>query len=388
MIPLAIPNLDGNEEAYLRDCVATNFVSSVGPYVDRFEQMVAEQTGAVKAIATCSGTTGLHAALTAVGVGHGDLVILPALTFIASANAISHCGAMPWLFDIDAESWTLDTDALKHALETDTERRDGTLIHKATGKRVAAIMPVYTMGLPARMDVIVPLAREYGLPVVADSAAALGARMGGRNIAELGADLSVLSFNGNKTVTSGGGGAVIGSDEALCARVKHLTTTARSGPDYTHDQVGFNYRMTNIAAAVGCAQLERLDHYVGRKKQVAAFYTQHLSDLPGMGRFPSPAWATSADWFSGVIVRDPDRIAPEALVAKLREAGIDARSFWKPMYLQPPYESAPKTPMPVTDAIWRNVIVLPCSTSITDDQLDHIATSFKSAVAQLSQDRG
>jgi hypothetical protein len=202
MIPLAIPNLAGNEAKYLQECVETNFVSSIGPFVIRFEEMVATAAGARFAVATSAGTTGLHAALAAVGVTRDDLVILPSFTFIASANAIAHCGAMPWLFDVDAGSWTLDGEAVARALAGETERRDGRLVHKGSGRRVAAMMPVFTLGMPADMDRLTALAREYRLPLVVDAAPALGARYKGRAVGALGADLTVFSFNGNKTVTA------------------------------------------------------------------------------------------------------------------------------------------------------------------------------------------
>lgn len=382
MIPLAIPNLDGNEEEYLRECVRTNFVSSVGPFVDRFEQLVAEASGARHAVATCSGTTGLHAALTAVGVGRDDLVILPAMTFIATANAVSHCGATPWLFDIENETWTLDVDAVARALERETDRREGKVVHRQTGRRVAAIMPVYTLGLPARMQALVPLARRYGLPVVADAAAALGATCTGRRVADLGADLSVFSFNGNKTVTAGGGGAIVGQDDALCARVRHLTTTARSGPDYTHDMVGFNYRMTNVTAAVGCAQMERLDYYVFRKRAIAARYNDALAHLPGFDAFPAPDWAESACWFSGVTVTPPAAPSAGMILDSLRFNDIDARPFWKPVNRQAPYSTAPCGQLDVTERLWQRIVVLPCSTSLTDADQDRVIDAILSGARE------
>jgi hypothetical protein len=258
MIPLAVPNLAGNEARYLQDCVATNFVSSVGPFVRRFEEMVAAATGAADAVAVSSGTVGLHLALVTAGVGRDDLVILPALTFIASANAIAHCGATPWLLDVSAESWTLDPAALDRTLAAETERRGGRLLHRASGRRVAAVMPVHTLGHPADMDAIAAIAAHHRLAVIADGAAALGATYKGRRPAELGAALTVLSFNGNKTVTAGGGGAVIGTDAGLLGIARHLSTTARVGEAYEHDRVGYNYRMTSLQAAVGCAQMEQL----------------------------------------------------------------------------------------------------------------------------------
>jgi dTDP-4-amino-4,6-dideoxygalactose transaminase len=379
VIPLAIPNLAGNEARYLAECISTTFVSSVGPFVDRFEAMVAASAGARAAVATSSGTTGLHAALIALGVGAGDLVVLPSFTFIASANAIAHCGAMPWLFDVDPNSWTLDPALVARTLGTETERRGDGLVHRPTGRRVAAMLPVYTLGMPADMDAIMVTAHDFRLPVVADAAAALGARYKARAIATLGADLTVFSFNGNKTVTAGGGGAVAGDDPALCARVRHLTTTARTGVDYDHDMVGFNYRMTNLQAAVGCAQLEQLDGFVAAKRRIARRYDEELGGLPGVGRFPRPAWAESACWFSGVTVATPTVAELRPL---LREHGVDSRPFWKPVHLQVPYRQAPATAMPVCEALWQRVLTLPCSTGLTDGEQAQVIAAVRSALAR------
>ena len=258
MIPLAAPDLTGNEARYLQDCITSTYVSSIGPFVDQFESMVSAATGAEAAVATSSGTAGLHVALVAVGVRRDDLVILPSFTFIASANAIAQCGAEPWLFDVTTESWTLDPTLLRVQLERETRSEGGGRIHKSSGKRIAAIMPVHTLGLPADMDSIVQIGRDMGIPIVADAAPAIGASYKNRPMGQCGADLSVLSFNGNKTVTSGGGGAVIGDDGEALNLVRHLSSTARAGADYDHDQAGFNYRMTNLQAAVGCAQLEQI----------------------------------------------------------------------------------------------------------------------------------
>lgn len=378
MIPLAVPNLAGREAEYLQECVATTFVSTVGPFVSRFETMVAEAAGCAHAVATSAGTTGLHAALVAVGVRHGELVVLPSLTFIASANAIAHCGAQPWLLDVDPASWTLDPALLARVLAEQTHRRDdGAVIHTASGRRVAAIMPVHTLGMPADMDPIVAAAHAHGLPVVADSAAALGATYDGRPVGRLGADLSVFSFNGNKTVTAGGGGAVAGDDAALCALVRHLTTTARVGSDYDHDHVGFNYRMTNLQAAVGCAQMENLDRFVARKRAIRAHYDAAFADLPGLAAFPAPDWAASACWFSGFVMTQGD---PAALRQALRADGIDARPFWKPMHLQAPYRDAPRTAQTVAESLWARVVTLPCSTGITAAELDIVVAAVRRAV--------
>jgi perosamine synthetase len=363
VIPLAVPDLSGNESRYLQECIDTTFVSSVGPFVDRFEAMVAAAAGTEAAVAVSSGTTGLHAALTAVGVGHNDLVAMPSYTFIASANAVSHCGARPWLFDVEPATWCLDPAQLSATLAAETEMQDGRCVHKASGRRVAAVLPVYAFGLPADMDAITKIAREHGLPVVADAAAAIGAAHKGRAIGLTGADLTVFSFNGNKTVTAGGGGAIAGTDNRRLAALRHLTTTARIGPDYTHDQVGFNYRLTNLQAAVGCAQMERLDALVARKREVRAAYDAALAGRGGFSAFPSPDWAESACWISGVVAADAE--LADAARRHLAGTGFKALPFWKPMHLQPPYADCPTTAMPVTDELWYRIVPLPSSSALS-----------------------
>ncbi|MBF0125285.1 MAG: aminotransferase class I/II-fold pyridoxal phosphate-dependent enzyme [Magnetococcales bacterium] len=383
MIPLAVPDLTGNESNYLQECITTTFVSSTGPFVNRFEQMVAQAAGSLDAVALSSGTTGLHAALTAVGVGHGDLVVLPAFTFIASANAIAHCGAMPWLVDIDPQRWTLDPTLLAEMLATETEtgRQSKQLIHRVTGRRVAAIMPVHTLGLPAAMAPLTELGQQYGLPVIADGAAALGAQLNGQPVGNLGAVLTVFSFNGNKTVTCGGGGAIVGHDRNLIALVRHLTTTARCGEEYDHDRVGFNYRMTNLQAAVGCAQMERLPSLVAAKQRIRQRYDQELSQLPSWQTFPSPADSSSACWFSGGLI---DGISPpqmRQLLADLREAGIGARPFWKPMHWQQPYREAPRSEQTVADAVAPRILTLPCSVNLTESEQEYVIEVVRSLLS-------
>jgi perosamine synthetase len=364
MIPLAIPNVSGKEGAYLDECVRTNFVSSVGPFVGRLEEMCAQACGAPHAVATSSGTTGLHLALTAVGVKPGDLVVLPSFTFIASSNAISHCAASPWLFDVTEESWTLDPAQVRAQLQRATVRRDGALIHRETGRRVAAIMPVATLGHPPDLDGFAGVSAEFGLPIVVDAAAALGARYKGAHVGNR-AQLSVISFNGNKTVTAGGGGMVVGGDEKLMRWVRHLSTTARASLEYEHDAVGFNYRMTNLQAAVGCAQMERLEEFVTAKRCIDARYRSELADA-GVGFFPVASWATSACWFSGAILKPGASRDVRSLCASMRERGIEARTFWKPVHLQAPYAACPRTEMPVCEQFWQRILTLPCSTNLTD----------------------
>lgn len=379
MIPLAVPSLNGRELDYLEECISTGYVSSVGPFVARFERAVADAAGARGGVATSAGTTGLHAALTAVGVGRDDLVILPTFTFIGSANAISHCGATPWLMDVTTCSWTLHPEQVQVALERDCVRRGNAVVHVPTGRRVAAIMPVHVLGCPADMDPMIACARRWGLPVVVDGAAALGAVYKGRPVGALGADLTVFSFNGNKTVTCGGGGAVVGDNERLVALVRHLTTTARCGVDYDHDVVGFNYRMTNLQAAVGCAQLEQLASFIAAKQAIQQHYADAFNDIAAVMPFPTPAYGRSACWFAGVILREG--LDAQALRASLRERGIDARPFWKPIHLQKPYAAAPRADLVVAESIWRRIVTLPCSVGLTREEQEHVVAAIRQAVA-------
>ena len=381
MIPLAIPQMTGDEWTYLKECIDSNFVSSIGPFVNRFEETVAREAGARAAIATSSGSTGLHVALVAVGVKPGDLVIVPTFTFIASANAIRHCGADPWLLDIE-EDWNLSVEQLVEALYTKTHRLNGDLHHIGSGRRIAAIMPVYTLGSPANMDSITEVARSFSIPVVADAAAALGSQYRGRPPAALGADLTVFSFNGNKTVTCGGGGAVCADDISLMAHVRHLTTTARVGSNYDHDEAGFNYRLTNLQAAVGCAQLQQLTSFVAKKRKIAGIYRDAFAEVPGCKPFPVPQFVDSAFWLSGIYLENLEREKIPTLVMRMRDQGVDVRQFWKPVHLQKPYLQSPRENLSLAEKTWERVLPLPCSTSLTENDQLSVISIVKALLSQ------
>lgn len=377
MIPLAIPSLSGNEKKYLEECIDTTYVSSVGPFVDRLENMIAEISGAEYGVATSSGTTGLHTALASYGVSRDELVIMPSFTFIATANAASYNGALPWLFDINPSSWCIDVNQIEDELGKHAGFKDGVLIHTETGRRIAAIMPVYTLGNIPDMDKIRTIADKYSLPLIADAAAAIGAEYKGRKSGEL-ADCTVFSFNGNKTVTSGGGGAVVGSNDQMMKKIKHLSTTARVSSDYDYDMVGFNYRMTNIQAAVGCAQLERTEILVQKKRIIREKYREQLENVEGINIFPVPEGVNSACWLSGVVIENVDHEKMKLICGKLKENGVEARTFWKPVHLQRPYKDAVKAEsLKNTDDIWSKILTLPCSTDITEAEIEKVTESLK-----------
>lgn len=379
MIPLSVPNLTGNEKKYLNECIDSTFVSSVGQFVTRFEEMTAELSGTAYAVATSAGTTALHTALMSVGVETGDMVLIPSYTFIATANAVAHCGATPWCVDIDADSWTMSPEILAAELKEKTVMVDGQLRHRESGSRVAAIMPVYTLGNPADMDEIQRIADEYSLPVVADAAAAIGAGYKQKKAGNL-ADVTVYSFNGNKTVTCGGGGAIVSDHEKVMEKARHLSTTARVGSEYDFDMVGYNYRMTNIQAAVGCAQLEKVDEFVGKKRAIREYYKDNLRDMDGISFFPEPLWAESTCWFSGIVIDEKVGPGIREISARLRDMGIESRPFWKPVHLQKPYRNVEKSSLEVTEGIWDHILTLPCSTGITEEELAITVDAVRKAI--------
>lgn len=377
MIHLAVPNLSGNERAYLNKCIDTTFVSSVGEFVNKIEEITAEKCGTKFGVATSSGTTGLHLALTGYGVCRNDIVVIPTFTFIATANAVAHCGAVPWLMDIDENSWTLDIDQMEKELAQKTEWKEQRLIHKESGLRVAAIMPVYTLGNIPDMERLKEVAERYQLPVISDAAAAIGATFKGKKIGKL-SELSVISFNGNKTVTAGGGGMIVGDNEELMRKLKHLSTTARVTSEYDHDMVGFNYRMTNVQAAIGCAQLEQLEMFIAKKREIRAFYNREFAGIKDISLFPPSINAESACWFSGIVLNSGEITDIRRICGRLREKGIEARSFWKPVHLQAPYANALKADsLDIASGLWERILTLPCSTNITDEELGYVVKEVK-----------
>ncbi len=373
-IPLSVPFLQGNESKYLEECIQTNFVSSIGPFVARFEELISKATQASHAVSTCSGTSALHVTLRALGVSPGDIVITPSFTFIATANAISYCGAEPWLFDVSPEIWGLDENLLKKTLEAETTCSNGSLIHKILGKRIAAILPVFALGIPYCLKNLRKIADSYNLPILLDAAGALGSKVGEQEIGQLPVDASILSFNGNKIITSGGGGCVLTNDQKLAQNIRHLSSTARLGTDYTHDKVAYNYRITNLEAAVGLAQLEKLSDFVDKKKKIATFYGQLVKRLSNVDTFPVPPQSEKNCWLSGLVLPNADQV--NKLIQYLEKNNIQARHFWKPLHKNPPYEKALQTAQTYIDSLYERVIILPSSTGLSDDEMMRIRTAL------------
>jgi perosamine synthetase len=328
-IPLHRPVFEGNERQYLVDCIDSNFVSSVGAKVTEFEQQVAAFTGARFAIATVNGTAALHAALLLAGVQRDDEVISQALTFIATCNALSYAGAHPVFVDVDRDTMGMSPEALERFLTKNAEKRDGGAWNKTTGRRIAACVPMHTFGLPVRIEAIVALCKEWGIALVEDAAESLGSYVGTRHTGTFGR-LATLSFNGNKVITTGGGGMIITNDEALARRAKHLTTTAKVPHPYefVHDEVGYNYRLPNLNAALGCAQMEQLPKFLQAKAALAKRYGSFFDERSITFARGIPG-TTANHWLSAVVLDSPTE--RDAFLAYTNEKGVMTRPIWRLM---------------------------------------------------------
>jgi len=338
-IPLHEPLFAGNEKKYLDDCIDSTFVSSVGAYVDRFEADTAAYTGAKKAVVCVNGTAALHMALLLVGVKQNEEVITQPLTFIATANAISYCGAHPVFVDVDKDTLGLSPTALATFLHTQTEQKNGGCYNKSTGRRIAAVVPMHTFGHPCRIDTLAELCATHRLELVEDAAESMGSYYKNQHTGTFGR-IGVLSFNGNKTITTGGGGMLLFNDEALAARAKHLTTQAKVPHpwNFIHDEIGYNYRMPNINAALGVAQLEQLDAHLAAKRTVAAAYKTFFSGTD-FTFFEEPEHARSNYWLNAILLNSGEE--RDAFLTYTNQNGIMTRPAWELMNRLPMFNNAP-----------------------------------------------
>lgn len=362
--PVALhePTFAGNERTYVDDCVVTGWVSSAGAYVDRFEAMIAEYLGVPRAVAVVNGTAALQVALRMVGVGPGDEVIVPSLTFVATANAVAYLGAVPHFADVSRATLGLDPDKLDEHLRAIVERRGDTPVNRATDRPIRAIVPMHAYGFPVDVEGLLAVAGRWGIPVVEDAAEALGSTYRGRPCGTLGR-IAALSFNGNKIVTTGGGGALVSGDAALMARAKHLTTTAKRAHRwaYDHDELGYNFRMPNLNAALGCAQLEQLPGLLDAKAALAARYRDAFADVAGAALHGAAPDTSPNHWLNILVLDEPDIERRDAVLAAAHDAGYLARPAWEPMHRLPMYRAAPRMDLAVTEALDASIVCLPSS---------------------------
>lgn len=356
------PRIGGSAWDYVRDCLDTGWVSSAGAWVDRFEAMLCEFTGCSHAIATVNGTAALHTCLLLAGIRPDDEVLVPSLTFVATANTVRYCGAEPHFVDCEPESLGVDPVALDVHLATTAELRAGQCVNRRTGRTIRALVVMHCFGHPARIAALAKVADRYRLTLIEDAAESLGSYRDGRHTGRFGR-VAAVSFNGNKTVTTGGGGAILTDDPLLAARARHLTTTARlpATNAIAHDLVAYNYRMPNLNAALGCAQLEQLPELLASKRRLAARYIEAFAGLAGATLIREPEGSDSNYWLNAMIL-DEDRADERDIVLNsLNDAGYQSRPFWTPMHDLPMYAAAPRAPLPVTDRLAAAGINLPSS---------------------------
>jgi perosamine synthetase len=364
-IPLTVPEIRGNEWKYVKECLDTNWVSSAGSYVERFERVVAERAGTKYAVATVNGTAALHIGLMLAGVQPDDEVVVSTLTFIAPANAIRYVGAWPVFIDAEPRYWQLDPAGVVDFLDEGCGWDGHELRNRRTGRRVKAILPVHILGHPADLDPILAAAAKYSLPVIEDATECLGARYRGKSLGGAG-DAGCFSFNGNKIITTGGGGMFVTNRAEWAARARYLTTQAKDDPiEYVHHSVGYNYRLTNVLAAVGCAQMEQLDTFVDAKRQIAKRYQESLVSLPGIRLPEEAAWAFGTFWMFTVLINEKEAgMGSRELLCQLGARKIQARPLWQPIHRSPAHNAYGSPSCPNSEALYAQAISLPCSVGL------------------------
>ena len=368
-IALHEPLFAGNENKYVKECIDTAWVSSVGKYVDLFEEKLAEYCGVKRAVAVVNGTSALHVCLLLSGVKANDEVLVPALTFIATANAVSYCGAIPHFVDSAYNTLGIDPIALDRYLSEIAVLRDGECFSRHTGRRISAVVPMHTFGHPVDMDAMQSICDKYHLALIEDAAESIGSFYKGRHTGNFGR-IAAMSFNGNKTITTGGGGAVLTNDEALGALAKHLTTQAKVPHrwEFAHDMIGYNYRMPNINAALGCAQLETLPVFIEKKRALAKKYAEALAGISGISFFQEPEFAESNYWLNAILLDKDYAAERDNLLEALNNAGIMSRPIWNLMYTMPMFEDCPRMECPVAEDIGRRLINIPSSVMLGEQR--------------------
>lgn len=371
--PVALhePSFSGNEWLYLKECLDSTFVSSVGKFVDRFEADLAAYTGAKHAVAVVNGTAALHIALILAGVQAGDEVLVPALTFVATANAVSYCGAVPHFVDCELSTLGMAAGPLREYLSDISEIRSGQCININTGKRIRALVPMHTFGHPVDIEGLLAVARDFNLVMIEDAAESLGSLYHGQHTGTFGA-MGTLSFNGNKTITTGGGGALLTNDETLARKAKHLTTTAKLPHRwaYEHDEIGYNYRLPNLNAALGCAQLEQLPGFLDAKRRLFEAYQTAFDGIKDVTLVREPAACHSNFWLQTLLLTDESASLRDEILEATNNAGYMTRPVWLPMDRLHQFQACPRAPLPISDALELRLVNIPSSTKLAVGAID------------------
>lgn len=366
MLPLHEPTFTGNEINYVTDCIKTGWVSSVGKYVDEFEKKLAEFTGVKRAVAVVNGTAALHIALKIAGVQENDEVLIPSLTFVATGNAVTYCGATPHFVDVSRTTLGLDPFKLEEYLKDIAEIKNNECVNNATGRTIRAVVPMHTFGHPVDIDPLLDICDRYNIVVVEDAAESLGSYYKGIHTGNFG-KISAMSFNGNKIITTGGGGAILTNDEKLADYAKHLTTTAKIPHrwKYEHDEIGYNYRMPNINAALGCAQLENLGKFIESKRNTVSKYDEILKSYNGVEIFNEPDFAKSNYWLQTIII-DNSKHNIDSVLQILNDHDVMARPIWNPLHQLKPFLNFPGANLNETITLQKQVINIPSSPYLGD----------------------
>lgn len=364
-IKLSLPHLAGNENKYVKDAIDSTWITPLGPYVNRFEDMLDEYLGVNNVVALSAGTAAIHIALALLGIGKGDEVICQSMTFSASANPIVYLGGSPVFVDSEPMTWNMDPALLRTAIE---ERI------KLTSRKPKAIIVVHLYGMPAKMDEIMKIAAEYDIPVVEDAAEAIGSEYDGHKCGTIGR-FGILSFNGNKMITTSGGGALICPDKESAQRALFLATQARENrPYYYHETIGYNYRLSNVSAAIGCAQMEELDWRVNRRRAIHGIYADALCDNPVVTVHTNPDDTFNSNyWLSTILLDDASPVSADDLRQKLASHNIETRLLWRPMHMQPVYKDAPAYVNGVSERLFDHGLCLPSSTTLSNEQIQYVA---------------
>lgn len=357
-VPLHEPTFNGLEVEYMVDCVQSGWVSSVGKYVDQFEQKLAEFVGVKRAVAVVNGTAALQIALKVAGVKANDEVIMPSLTFVATANAVTYLQAIPHFVDVSEETLGLDSVKLEEYIRLIGAMKNGILINKETGRVIRAIVPMHTFGHPVDLDPLIDVCERYNMVLVEDAAESLGSYYKGKHTGSFGL-VNAVSFNGNKIMTTGGGGAILTNDEKLADYAKHLTTTAKKPHKwaYDHDEIGYNFRMPNLNAALGCAQLEKMLDFINQKRQLTNVYEKFVGQLEGVSLFREPANTKSNYWLQTLVL--DERYNRDDVLDILNENGIMSRPVWTPLHKLMPFKSMPKANLDITTKLEKRLINIP-----------------------------
>lgn len=363
------PHFAGNEYSYIKECLDSTFVSSVGRFVDRFEAELANFCEVDFAVVVNNGTSALHMALNSIGVSTGDEVLCPSLTFVATANAISHCGAVPHFVESDEITYGIDPIKLLEYLKKTTKKKNNTTINKITGRSIKAIVPVHVFGHPCQIDALLEVAREFNLMVIEDAAESIGSLYKGRSTGSFGL-LGIVSFNGNKTITTGGGGAVLTNDRDLATHIKHITTTAKVPHDwrFIHDALGYNFRMPNLNAALGCAQLELLPAIIIRKRRLFEIYNSYFSRIPGLSVLKEPNGCSSNYWLQTLVLDREHTIFQRDLLETLNKAGFMSRPPWDLLHTLNPYLGHPRMETPIAMSLSKRLVNIPSSPALVGDK--------------------